>query len=237
MWDELGHPSPCIFGTLQGTKVSNFGIGHSRGKASPNRPGLHGEVAGEVPKAVSAVDTARERAKVSGQPGAPAIAANGESSLAIAAPQCIAHPDPECMAHPESGCPPHPLQDSLLLTISRWEAIWGNTPLRLRLLQCLPWWKRNAPSLVVQLILRGVEQDIPLPPSLTMSRPNKSEKDLQLAQEILLDYEKSGAVRVVTDPHHTRHLVPWFIVSKEEQGGLKHRFITDCRELNQFFAA
>ena len=132
------------------SKFQIFGIGHLRVRASPNLAGLHGEVAGEVPQvAVLAVDKARERAQVSGQPGAPAIAANGESSLAIAAPQCIAHPDPECMAHPESGCPPHPLQDSLLLTISRWEAIWGNTPLRLRLLQCLPWWKRNAPPPVV----------------------------------------------------------------------------------------
>ena len=54
-----------------------------------------------------------------------------------------------------------------------------------------------------------------------------------LANKILGEYAEVGAVKKVTD-QNTRHLIPWFIVSKEEQNGVKHRLISDCRELNQF---
>ena len=69
---------------------------------------------------------------------------------------------------------------------------------------------------------------------LSMIRREKSPEDLLLAQHILEEYRQAGAVRQVRDPENTKHLVPWFVISKEEQGGLKHRFITDCRELNRF---
>ena len=49
------------------------------------------------------------------------------------------------------------------------------------------------------------------------------------------DYEKVGAVKRVFDPENTRHLVPWFIISKGVGENLKHRLISDCRELNTFF--
>jgi hypothetical protein len=52
--------------------------------------------------------------------------------------------------------------------------------------------------------------------------------------KILEDYLSSGAVKKVTDPENTRHLVPWFVLSKPEKEGVKHRLIADCRELNQF---
>ena len=32
-----------------------------------------------------------------------------------------------------------------------------------------------------------------------------------------------------------KHLVPWFMNSKPEKGMTKHRLISDCRELNNFF--
>ena len=67
-----------------------------------------------------------------------------------------------------------------------------------------------------------------------MIRREKSPEDLLLAQHILEEYRQAGAVRQVRDPENTKHLVPWFVISKEEQGGMKHRFITDCRELNRF---
>ena len=112
-------PSPCIFGTLQETKVFDSVVDHSNAKATPSQPGLHGEVAGED-KEVLAEVSAKGRAKVSGQPSVPAIGADGESTLAIAAP--------DCMAHPKSGCPPHPLQVSLMQKISPCEESWAMLP-------------------------------------------------------------------------------------------------------------
>ena len=214
MWAELGHHSPCIFGTLQETKVFDF-EGQAKEWASPHQAGHHGETtACKDPK--QAVLFARAKASVSGQPSVPAMAAD------------------ICMAQSASGSTPHPLQVFLLQRISHGEESWGQTPLRLRLQECFPWWEKHAPHGVVQLIMQGVQQDFPLPAHLSRSPPPKTGPDLVLAQSILQDYQKSGAVRLVTDPQNTRHLVPWFIISKQESGGLKHRFITDRRELNQF---
>lgn len=61
----------------------------------------------------------------------------------------------------------------------------------------------------------------------------KEENHVVLAQQILEEYAQVGAVRKVSD-QGTKHLIPWFIVSKEETTGLKHRLISDCRELNQY---
>ena len=38
-------------------------------------------------------------------------------------------------------------------------------------------------------------------------------------------------------PGSTRHLVPWFVISKMENGKEKLRLISDCRIINQFFQA
>ena len=53
------------------------------------------------------------------------------------------------------------------------------------------------------------------------------------AKEILLDYQSSGAVKLV-DPYTTRFLVPWFVISKTEGDKIKDRLICDCRKINQF---
>jgi hypothetical protein len=73
-----------------------------------------------------------------------------------------------------------------------------------------------------------------LPPLLSQKHQTHSQKEIDLAKEILEDYLKSGAVKRV-EREGTKHLVPWFILSKQEGGGTqKHRLISDCRELNQF---
>jgi hypothetical protein len=56
-----------------------------------------------------------------------------------------------------------------------------------------------------------------------------------LAKNILEEYKQAGAVRKLESPQGVKHLIPWFIVSKMEPTGEKHRFITDCRELNSYF--
>ena len=106
MWAELGHLSPCIFGTLHETKVFDL-EGQTRKWASPNQAGHHGEAtARRIPNEASAVVFACPKANVSGQPNAPAIAANGKRFRAIAGDICV--------EQSASCSTPHPLQISLL---------------------------------------------------------------------------------------------------------------------------
>ena len=58
--------------------------------------------------------------------------------------------------------------------------------------------------------------------------------DLAQAQKILKDYEQSGSVKKVGGVG-TKHLIPWFLISKPEGGETKWRFISDCREINSQF--
>jgi hypothetical protein len=114
------------------------------------------------------------------------------------------------------------------------EQRWKGIPLWERLQRNLPWWENHAPHFVVNLIKQGVTTDHPLPPVMSRRQQSKTPQEINLATTILEDYLASGAVRRVQDPENTRHLVPWFVLSKPEQGGVKNRLIADCRELNQF---
>jgi hypothetical protein len=64
---------------------------------------------------------------------------------------------------------------------------------------------------------------------------HKPDSEVRAATLILQDYQTQGAVRPLSTGEGVRHLVPWFIISKEEGSKTKHRLISDCRELNQFF--
>ena len=59
-----------------------------------------------------------------------------------------------------------------------------------------------------------------------------------LATQILEEYAQVGAVKRLDcqEMQNTRHLIPWFVISKKEGDSQKHRLISDCRELNKFFA-
>ena len=50
------------------------------------------------------------------------------------------------------------------------------------------------------------------------------------------EYLQVGAVKQILDNSVTRHLVPWFIITKKEGQGEKVRLIADCREINRFFS-
>ena len=131
---------------------------------------------------------------------------------------------------------PQPQARSALALLEKEERTWADTPLWQRLQRRISWWEKHAPPFIQTLIKRGVSAEIPLPPVLSKTIPSKSMEEVRLATEIMLDYQKSGAVRVVSDPHLTKHLIPWFIISKKEpEGGIKNRLIADCRELNAFF--
>ena len=125
------------------------------------------------------------------------------------------------------------LQDqklNLLEEINLREKSWRNTPLHQRFLQ---WWQKNASPQVVTLIREGIIPQWYLPHLLSVQ--GRQGSNLDQAQKILADYEKSGAVKRV-GAEGTRHLLPWFLISKvEPTGDTKWRFISDCREINQHF--
>ena len=127
-----------------------------------------------------------------------------------------------------------PKQSNLSENILKQEEKWGSTPLFLRLRKSFPFWKKIAPQKVLDLILHGVQNDLPLPGNLSQKSWQRAPSEVQLAQKILEEYAQTGAVKKVS-AGGTGHLVPWFVLSKQENGGQKHRLISDCRELNGYF--
>ena len=57
----------------------------------------------------------------------------------------------------------------------------------------------------------------------------------KLALEILEKYKQVGAVKEVC-PESSRFRLPWFVISKEELGGTKHRLICNAKKLNSFLS-
>ena len=55
--------------------------------------------------------------------------------------------------------------------------------------------------------------------------------EIESAQKIMEDYQRSGAVKKVEDIG-SKFLIPRFVIEKVEDGGMKKRLIADCRELN-----
>ena len=96
------------------------------------------------------------------------------------------------------------------------------------------WWVQNAPKETLQLIMHGVGPSLRLPDNLSKKIQVKSPLEEQKALQVLQEYLEVGAV-CKNPPGETKHLVPWFVISKEENGQEKLRLIADCREINQFF--
>lgn len=102
-----------------------------------------------------------------------------------------------------------------------------------RLQLCLHWWKKWASPKIVSLIKEGITPQWVNPPHLSVQARQGS--NLEQAKTILAEYETCGAVKRVK-PEGTLHFLPWFLISKpEEGGGTKWRFISDCREINNLF--
>ena len=54
------------------------------------------------------------------------------------------------------------------------------------------------------------------------------------ATHIVEEYLQVGALKEIPATSHIKFLIPWFILSKKEPtGGVKHRLISDCRQLNE----
>ena len=107
-------------------------------------------------------------------------------------------------------------------------------PYFLRLRKALPWWEKHAPRDTLALIQEGVQPSFPLPVFLESKKQVKSAQEEAQALQVLEEYMEVGAV-IKDPPGPTKHLVPWFVISKQEQGKEKLRLISDCRIINQFF--
>ena len=107
-------------------------------------------------------------------------------------------------------------------------------PYFLSLRKALPWWEKHAPRETLALIHEGVHPSFQLPDYLESRNEKKSAQELAQALEVLSEYMEVGAV-IKDPPGVTRHLVPWFVISKQEKGKEKLRVISDCRIINQFF--
>ena len=103
-----------------------------------------------------------------------------------------------------------------------------------RLQENFLWWKKFAPKRVLHLIQEGVHADFPLPNFLDSRIQSKTTQEEVQALQVLEEYMAVGAV-IKNPPGVTRHLVPWFVIKKEENGKEKLRLISDCRQLNHFF--
>jgi hypothetical protein len=99
-----------------------------------------------------------------------------------------------------------------------------------KLRACLPWWEKYAPRFVVQLIKQGVEPTFQ-GHHLTVREQQKSAQECDLGMEVMKEYLQIGAAREVSSKD-TKYLVPWFVITKQEGEKVKHRLISDCRQLN-----
>ena len=124
--------------------------------------------------------------------------------------------------------------ESVPVLLQEWEETWKDVPLFQRLQESVLWWEENSPQFVVDLIQKGVQSDFPLPERLSTKYQTKTPEEIAQATSILEDYKKSGAVSEVEDQKTTKNLIPWFIIRKKEESGVKHRLMSDCRELNTF---
>ena len=138
----------------------------------------------------------------------------------------------KCAAAHVLICPPNPTA-SLMEKVLASETGWVDTPLHHRLQINLAWWCNWATGPIVNLIREGIQPQWLKPPTLSVQ--GRQGPNLAQAQKIMEDYESAGAVKRIF-PQDANHLIPWFLLSKpEEGGGTKWRFISDCREINQHF--
>lgn len=110
----------------------------------------------------------------------------------------------------------------------------SHIPMFVRLRHCIQWWKRHASPYVIKLIKSGIQPNWDSPPNLSLIKRGHSMEEVEKATRILEDYAKVGAV-VKVPLVGTKHLVPWFIISKQEGAKEKNRLISDCREINSHF--
>lgn len=105
-------------------------------------------------------------------------------------------------------------------------------PYFLSLRNRMPWWQRHGSLQVQYLVTHGVPCPY-LPPELSKKPCIRNLEQTQAALKVLEEYREIGAVKLVGF-REVKHLIPWFVLEKVENGKKKVRFISDCREINAF---
>ena len=114
-------------------------------------------------------------------------------------------------------------------------------PYFLRVRRCLHFWVQlKAPKEVLSLIRNGVGHDWPVQtwPFLSQKPQHRSKAEVMAALLVMKEYQEVWAVRKISPSRHiqTRHLVPWFVLTKTEPSGkIKTRLIADCREITNIW--
>ena len=121
----------------------------------------------------------------------------------------------KCAAAHVLICPPNPTA-SLMEKVLASETGWGDTPLHHRLQINLAWWCNWATGPIVNLIREGIQPQWLKPPTLSVQ--GRQGPNLAQAQKIMEEYESAGAVKRIF-PQDANHLIPWFLLSKPEEGG------------------
>lgn len=117
----------------------------------------------------------------------------------------------------------------------------------LRVRKRITWWERHGAS---QELISTIRSGIQITPaaklglqSLSIHPTEKTQGEIDQAEEVLSSYQATGAVTRLHIPTDTslldfckanqiHYLVPWFVISKSEGGVTKHRLISDCRKVN-----
>ena len=90
-------------------------------------------------------------------------------------------------------------------------------PYFLRVRRQEAFWTKHSSQETQSLIRHGLRTHLPLPSQLSMRENRRSTEQAQLAQEVLQEYLEVGAVKKIP-LHEVRHLIPWFVIKKEEKG-------------------
>lgn len=84
--------------------------------------------------------------------------------------------------------------------------------------QRLCWWRAHAASHIQEVIAHGILKPPQLSGPLSCVSQYKNPADVLEAQSIMLEYSQVGAVKLHSGPRQDiLHLVPWFIIKKEEK--------------------
>ena len=102
-------------------------------------------------------------------------------------------------------------QKSLICRLQCLEEAYKDIALFQRLRLALPWWERNAPKEIVNLITQGLKADWECPGYIPCLVFRITAEEIHKAREILEDYPLLGAVRLV-DPKTSSFSVPWFVI-------------------------
>ena len=199
-----------------------------------------------------AASSQREKAMAAESQGEKAIAAESQAKVAEMTSPILTCPGMESQGDPDYGIQSRlgqgmanhgtlgPTQDTSLSV----EACCPLSPHWLgdpkgpyfqRVQDHINWWEKHAPQNVVNLITHGVSANWPLPEFVESPPHIRSQVEVNQALKVLEEYIQVGAV-VKNPPGTTRHLVPWFVISKEENGKEKLRLIANCKTINNYFA-